>query len=265
MIQPLYDGLFISGRILLIVLVSYSLFSVHSELLLKNNQVMGQSGSDQSSLPTGITLTTNEQIYTPGERVVIRGVVHPPVVAGNLLLLTTITPDGEFHLQDKSEITRDGAFTRNLVLPPDAELGQWRITAVFSDKEAEITITVLDPDTTFDKVVERGLVFVDGQGNEIVSSTASQRVQVVSRIASDEEEGQQPYILLAQIIDSRNNFTVSIVFSSGTLLPGQTASPSVQWIPEREGQYVVELFIWDSLDRPVPLVKKQTASLDVVA
>ena len=265
MIQRLYDGQSNSGRILLIVLVSYSLFSVHSEILLKSKQVLGQSGSDQSSLPTGITLTTNERIYTPGEQVVIRGVVHPPVVAGNLLLLTTITPDGEFHLQDKSEITRDGAFTRNLFLPPDAELGQWKINAQFSDKEAEITITVMAPDTTFDKVVGGGLVFADGQGNEIGSSTAGQRMQVVATIASDEEEGEQPYILLAQIIDTRSNLIISIGFSSGTLLPGQTASPSVQWVPEIEGTFVVELFIWDSLDRPVPLVKKQTASLDLVA
>jgi len=258
-------GHFNSVRILFIVLVSYSLFSLHSELVLKNKEVLGQSGSDQSSLPTGITLTTNERVYTLGEQVVIRGLVHSPVVAGNLLLLTTFTPDGEFHLQDKSEITRDGAFTRNLFLPPDAELGQWKITAQFSDKEAEITITVMDPDTTFDKVLGGGPIFVDGQGNEIVSSNAGQRMQVVGRIVSDEEDSEQPYILLAQIIDSRNNLVVSIGFSSGTLFPSQKASPSVQWVPESEGTYVVELFLWDSLDRPIPLLQKQTASLDVVA
>ena len=92
---------------------------------------------------------------------------------------------------------------------------------------------------------------------------AGQRIQIVGKIANDEDI-EQSFYLLAQIVDAQSNLTVSVRFSSGTLFPSQTASPLVLWMPESEGTYIVELFLWDSLDNPIPLIQKQTATVDVV-
>jgi hypothetical protein len=193
--------------------------------------------------------------------------VHPPVVAGNLLLLTILTPDNEFYRQDKSEITRDGVFTRNWSLPPDAQSGEWTIRGLFADKEGEITFVVMEPDTSFDRLVIDGLTLTDSQGNAIDARDplkVGHRIQVGGKLISDEEESDQSFILIAQIIDNQTGIIISVKLTTSTLLAGQTAIPSTQWTPEKEGNYIVEVFVWTSLDSPNALVQKQILNLDIV-
>jgi hypothetical protein len=253
----LWQRLLVSA--IFIALISYSLFSVH--FMGSYNRALAQS-----AIPSGITLTTNERIYTPEETIVIRGIVHPPVVAGSLLLLTILTPENEFYRQDKSEITIDGAFTRNLSLPPNAQLGEWKIRALFADKEREITFVVMEPDTSFDKLVDDGLILTDSLGNEIDARNPlkiGQSLQIVGKLISDEEESEQPFILISQIIDNETQMIVSVKFTIDILQAAQAASPSTQWTPEKEGEYIIEVFVWSSLDSPRPLIQKQTLALDV--
>jgi hypothetical protein len=234
--------------------------------LMTSSLLSIQFAVGQSALPSGITLTTNERIYTPGERIVIKGIVHPPVMAGNLLLLTILTPENDFYQQDKSEITSDGEFTRILLLPQNAEPGEWKIRALFADKENEITFAVMEYDTSFDRLVIDGLILTDSQGNEIDGRdplNTGQNIQVEGKLISDEEESEQPFTLIAQIIDNQSGMVVSLKFTVSTLAAGQTASPSIQWTPEKEGKYVIEVFVWSSLDGPSPLTQKQTLTVDV--
>ena len=39
----------------------------------------------------------------------------------------------------------------------------------------------------------------------------------------------------------------------GTLQAGQEIRPQQSWIPDKPGEYTVEIFVWGSLDNPTPL------------
>lgn len=69
---------------------------------------------------------------------------------------------------------------------------------------------------------------------------------------------------MAQVLDE-NNIPVHISFVTGSMGAGQTASPTVSWTPKAGGAYTVEVFAWNSLLSPVPLVEKQTSTFEILA
>lgn len=99
-----------------------------------------------------------------------------------------------------------------------------------------------------ERVPASSLRILDTKGNEPSVTTVGKQVQIVSDISNPTPVNQN-FTYVVQIQD-KNGSTVSLAWLSGTMLPKQTSSPSVSWTPDRVGNYVVTIFVWQSLTNP---------------
>ena len=86
---------------------------------------------------------------------------------------------------------------------------------------------------------EKGFVYVD------------QQVQIVTDLSNSQDRFQN-FAYIVQIKNS-DGVTVSLAWITGSLSPGQNLSPALSWTPEKEGMYVAEIFVWNSITNPEPL------------
>ena len=85
----------------------------------------------------------------------------------------------------------------------------------------------------------------------VESPLVGEHVLLLSDIVNQQDH-EQKFIWLAQVVDAQRK-TVSLAWIDGTLNPESNFSPSVSWIPEHEGNYVVTMFVWQSIDNPTAL------------
>lgn len=237
--------------------------SLFSALLAATLPLPAAQSSTDSMEPAGIILSTNEASYVLGETVQATVLVQPPLDLNNLLVIRVFTPSGETFRIDEFEINNDGRFAWSFNLPT-TEAGQWTINTRFSTKEAETTITVLETDV-FDKVLMQDAMLFDVRGSSITSGEGrvGESIAITATLVNDEQVSQS-FMFIVQIIDEEGTVS-SLSLTLGSLQPGQSANSSVSWLPKEQGDYTAEIFVWSSLDSPVPLVEKQAVAFSITS
>ncbi|MGH9910433.1 MAG: hypothetical protein ACRD32_07305, partial [Nitrososphaerales archaeon] len=86
-------------------------------------------------------------------------------------------------------------------------------------------------------------------------------VMIVSEVKNNAEKDQRVFY----IVKIRNELgtTVFLNWSGGALKTNETAKFSVTWMPELEGKYRLDTFVWDDISKPTPLSPSQNVSLTV--
>lgn len=92
---------------------------------------------------------------------------------------------------------------------------------------------------------------VDSMGNSITQIKSGQQVQITADI-ENHRIVNQPFVYFVQIEDPLN-VVKSLSWFSGNINKGQAFSPSVSWMPQEPGNYVVKIFIWSGIKQPFPL------------
>ena len=92
---------------------------------------------------------------------------------------------------------------------------------------------------------------VDSFGNVVNDVYVDQQVQITANLLN-RNIANQPFTYLVQINNSTNSVE-SLSWITGTLLEGQSFSPSVSWIPDSSGKYTATIFVWQTLSNPVAL------------
>jgi len=110
-----------------------------------------------------------------------------------------------------------------------------------------------------------GLGVVDEKGATVQNVVAGDSVSIRSTLKNNEQE-EQAFVQIIQIQDSEG-YVVFLALTNGTLQSDQTLHTG--WQPEKEGRYTIHVFVWTSMDSPLPLslvvqkftidVKTQTA------
>ena len=123
------------------------------------------------------------------------------------------------------------------------------------DKFSEITLmkTTLIGHTgpPLERVPVTNVRLMDLSGNSVNQVILGEQIQILSDIAND-QNNEQKFVWITQIGDS-NREIVSLGWIDGTLNPKTTFSPSLSWIPEKEGEYTATMFVWESIDNPTAL------------
>jgi len=73
---------------------------------------------------------------------------------------------------------------------------------------------------------------------------------------------QQPFVYIVQV-KNEEGITVQLSWVQGELKAGQEIRPQQSWIPEKPGEYTVEIFIWESVDKPMALSPVLTMKVSV--
>jgi len=70
-----------------------------------------------------------------------------------------------------------------------------------------------------------------------------QQIQISADITNHQEKSQN-FNYLVQIKDEKD-FVVKLVWFSGELNPHQEWNTSVFWFPQKSGEYIAEIFVWE--------------------
>jgi len=66
-------------------------------------------------------------------------------------------------------------------------------------------------------------------------------------------------------VKDSDGFTVALPWISGNIGPQQSVSVAVPWTPDKAGEYTIEIFVWQSVLKPVPLLLKQEKNTILVS
>lgn len=111
-----------------------------------------------------------------------------------------------------------------------------------------------------EQVSVSGLGIVDEKGAPVQNVMAGDSVSIQSVLKNNEQE-EQAFIQIIQIQDS-GGYVVFLALTNGTLQSDQTLHTG--WQPEKEGRYTIQVFVWTSIDSPLPLsLAVQKFTIDV--
>ena len=237
-------------------------FTVLSLAALLVIPVISQSALALNSLPSGMTLFTEQKKYIAGESVRLIGQIHNSVATNSLILLTVFDPSQERVFTSKQSISSN---TLDFSFPLDkkeSRTGEWTINVRYSDMNEDAKFMVVEKGM-FDTAVLNKPVLINIQGVALENPKAGQKLAISADLEND-EKAKQSYVFVAQVIDAAGS-TVMVSFITGTLPSGATVSPSVQWQPGAAGTYVVQVMAWSSLANPAPLDEKRTSVFEISA
>lgn len=113
-----------------------------------------------------------------------------------------------------------------------------------------------------------GLVFADtGDVSTQITSdtnilTVGNQIMITADV-SNNQNIQQPFAYLTQV-KNENQVVISLSWLTGSLSPRQSFSPAQSWIPTESGLYVIEVFVWESVDNPEALSPPLSMTVKVV-
>ena len=98
----------------------------------------------------------------------------------------------------------------------------------------------------------------DNLGNDLSTLSVNDQLQIVGNV-NNLQDFDQDFVFIFQITDEENSI-ISLSWVQGQLGSFQTLDVSQSWIPKEMGTYTIETFVWDSLNKPIPLVLPQSES-----
>jgi len=88
-------------------------------------------------------------------------------------------------------------------------------------------------------------------GKTITDFHVGQQIGVESTL-TNHGNSDQKFTYLVQVMSSSGT-TEYLEGFSASMLPNQSFNASQVWIPKNQGQYTIEVFVWDSLTSAIPL------------
>ena len=101
----------------------------------------------------------------------------------------------------------------------------------------------------------------DFAGNAISQNVnVKQLIQITADVTNKQDE-EQKFVYILQIKDSQGVIIFVNWIGNISLQPQQTFSPALSWSPDRDGQYIAEIFIWESFSEPDALSESVTLNI----
>lgn len=92
---------------------------------------------------------------------------------------------------------------------------------------------------------------VDTSGQKVSTFHAGQQIGVESTLTNN-GQSEQKFAYMVQVLGS-NGETEYFESTSASMFPNQSFTTSQVWIPKSTGQYIIEVFVWNSLSSAIPL------------
>ena len=89
----------------------------------------------------------------------------------------------------------------------------------------------------------------------------NQQIQISADITNHQTKSQN-FVYLVQI-KNESGIVISLGWISGQLTPNQELSPSLSWMPQKEGEFTAEVYVWEGLKNHSPLSEFKTLKVNV--
>ncbi len=104
-------------------------------------------------------------------------------------------------------------------------------------------------------------VLVDSFGEPLTQVLTGSQVIIQSEIVNMQNRKQQ-FSYIVQVKDS-GGVTVSLSWLTAELPAHDSSKVSQSWLPLTAGQYTIEIFVWESIDKPVALSPERIKNVQV--
>ncbi len=211
-----------------------------------------------------ISVTTDRKLYEVGEQITVSGIASMPTepetsqtlpqeleaaALAKSVLLEVLGPSEKAVLSKEVPILEGGRYTSSFTL---AEAGEYSVRASFMDFAASTKFSVAELPTQ--RITVTGLKLEDKAGSSITVGKVGEPVFVKSTVRNMLQIGHD-LAYIVQVKDSES-VTVFLEWRTVPIAPMQILTSGIAWIPETAGTYVVEVFVWKSMDSPLPLTAK---------
>ena len=121
-----------------------------------------------------------------------------------------------------------------------------------SDEKSIQTSAIIDHSIpAINRIQTMPISFSDSFGNPLTSYISESQMQIVGTI-ENQIIFDQEFIYFFQIKNSANS-VISLSWIQGKLSPNQILDISQSWIPTKSGNYILETYVWNSLNDLIPL------------
>ncbi len=174
---------------------------------------------------------------------------------------------GEFHVTISFTQSSSSSGNRLFAMPGDtiyAKYEDYTLPEPFSISDnQEITSTAMLESSipSIELIENKEILISDSSGRQLTSLSSKNQVQIVGKI-SNGQSYEQPFVYFFQIKDSEGT-VVSISWITGEISSNQNLDVSQSWTPSKTGDYIIETFVWKSLNDPTPLSPPKSHSVFV--
>ena len=112
-----------------------------------------------------------------------------------------------------------------------------------------------------DRLENSQILLSDSLGNQLLSFSTNNQMQIVGTITND-HDFLQGFVYLFQVKNITDSIE-SISWIQGELSPKQSLDVSQSWVPQKPGIYRIETFVWNSLNDPIALAPVMSTSITV--
>lgn len=121
-----------------------------------------------------------------------------------------------------------------------------------SDEKSIQTSAIIDHSIpAINRIQTTPISFSDSFGTPLTSYISESQMQIVGTI-ENQIIFDQEFIYFFQIKNSANS-VISLSWIQGKLSPNQILDISQSWIPTKSGNYILETYVWNSLNDLIPL------------
>ena len=121
-----------------------------------------------------------------------------------------------------------------------------------SDEKSIQTSAIIDHSIpAINRIQTTPISFSDSFGNPLTSYISESQMQIVGTI-ENQIIFDQEFIYFFQMKNSANS-VISLSWIQGKLSPNQVLDISQSWIPTKSGNYILETYVWNSLNDLIPL------------
>ena len=206
---------------------------------------------------------TDKVNYYSGEVVKIDGRV-PELTDGREVNIIVKDANGETFTKLKAKPTSDNSFTASFQIPLFNKLfhvGKWTINIGYAIWATRVDINVFGAEKAaiYSVTISKPELVITPPFT--MNIRVGEDVMIVSEVKNLAEKDQRVFYIVK--IRDELGTTVFLNWSSGALKTNETAKFSVTWMPELEGKYRLDTFVWDDISKPTPLSPSQNVSLTV--
>lgn len=79
---------------------------------------------------------------------------------------------------------------------------------------------------------------------------------------SNNQDVQQNFAYITQVKNDKD-VVISLSWLTGSLSPRQSFSPAQSWIPKESGNYLIQVFVWESIGNPEALSPPLSMTVNV--
>jgi N-acetylneuraminic acid mutarotase len=110
-------------------------------------------------------------------------------------------------------------------------------------------------------IVSLAPLLIETPASGIIEAQREQQL-VLQRNIENTSEMKQSFIYILQVKDSAG-ITVLLSWVEGELPPNDSTTISQSWIPESSGKFMLELFVWESMEDPKVLAPMHVLAINV--